>query len=113
MKISLWEIEPFNIPPVANEEAGTFMKHLSGNETFEYVGEKRPQSMCIFDMQYDYPNHCYAYGLLLSIDVDTFYSICKNVIHEEIEPIIKKYSLGSIKIEFGGDLNEVKIKQIN
>lgn len=112
MIISLWEIEPFNIPPVNNEEAGSLMKQLSGNETFEFAGRQKPLSMCIFDLQHHCPNHCHAYGLLLSIDVDTFYSICKNAIHEEVKPIIKKYSLGLIKIEFGGDLNKTKIKQI-
>ena len=109
MNIKLKDIEPFNIPPVENYIATKFMRHLSGNETFEFNGDTIPLSVMIFEINYQYPDYSYAYGLMLSIDIDTFYSLCNNLLDENMEPMLKNYGVGKIKIEFGGNLDDVKI----
>ncbi len=109
MLISLNKVEPFNIPPVDNDEAALFMKHLTGNETFEFSGDKRPLCMMIYDLKYSYPNHSYAHGWLLSISLDELIEISNLGAYPTMESIIKKYILGTIGIEFGGNFAEPNI----
>ena len=74
--ITLREIEPFNIPPVDNDEAASFMRRLTGNETFEWFGDRRPRAMMIYSLKYAYPSHSFGHGWLLPISVDGFERVC-------------------------------------
>jgi hypothetical protein len=38
MRIVLRDVEPFNVPPVDNQEAAQLMRRLTGGETFEWLG---------------------------------------------------------------------------
>lgn len=109
MIMQLREMEPFNIPPVDNHQAGLFTKHLTGNEIFEFNGDKTPKAFLIHSLKYNYPRHSFAHGWLLSVDVDTFLNMCNSGGHSTMEPILKSTIIGSIQIEYGGDLPNTKI----
>ena len=105
MEISLRDLEPFNIPPVDDYQAGLFMKHLTGRETFEFHGKGKPKSLMFYDLKYNYPRHCFAHGYLLSVSIDDFLLLCGASGSETIAPILKKVKLGSLGIEFGGSID--------
>lgn len=109
MLLKLKEIEPFNIPPVEDTQAAKFMNHLTGSEEFAFEGDTKPSSILLYDLKYNYPGHCIAHGFLLSIDVDTFLTICDSDKYTTMEPILKRYLIGRINIRFGGDLKDVLI----
>lgn len=108
MIVSLREIEPFNVPPVDNQQAGLFMRHLTGNETFSFSGEKRPKSVMFYSVVYKYPRLCSAHGWLLSVDIDTFEGLCGSG-QFTMEQIMKEVKIGSIGIDLGGDLSSPKL----
>lgn len=72
MRIILRELEPFNIPPVNNQEAALFTRKLTGNESFEFDGVSRPKAFLIHSLKYNYPRHSFAHGWLMSVNIDTF-----------------------------------------
>lgn len=109
MIITTREVEPFNIPPVDNHQAGLFTRHLTGKETFSFSGNEKPKSMMIYSLKYNYPRHCFAHAYLLSIDLDQFESICSSGLHPTMEGIMKQYVVGNIELEFGGDIAGVNI----
>lgn len=104
MIVRLREVEPFNFPPVDNQEAALFMRHLTGNETFEFDGDQKPKSMLIYDLIYKYPRLCSAHGWLLSVDIDTFENMCDSGKFNTMEPILKATIIGTIGIDLGGNL---------
>ncbi len=110
MIMQLREMEPFNIPPVDNHQAGLFTKHLKGNEIFEFNGDKTPKAFLIHSLKYNYPRHSFATGWLLSVNIDTFLDMCNSGRHQTMEPILKSTVIGSIQIEYGGDLPSTSIK---
>lgn len=109
MILTLKEIEPFNIPPVDNNQAGMFMRHLTGNEEFEYESDKKPLSMLLYEINYKHPALSTARAYLLGIDIDTFEDICNSDQYETMDPILKKYVIGIIRIEIGGDLSSPRV----
>lgn len=110
MIVSMRQIEPFNIPPVENHHAALFTKHLTGSETFSFDGDKVPKSMMIYSLKYNYPRHSFANAYLLSIDIDTFDSICSSGRYASMEPIMKQYMIGTIDIEFGGNCSGIEVR---
>ena len=104
MRMQLSEIEPINIPPVDNNEAAAFMRHLTGNEILEFAGCQQPRLMIIYSLKYAWPHHCFAHGWLLSIDYETLSSLSDSDEYATMEPIMKKFLVGTIGIEFGGTL---------
>lgn len=109
MLITLREMEPFNIPPVNNQEAALFTQHLKGNETFQFDGSQKPKCFMIWDLKYAYPRHSYAHAWLLSTDVDSFLNLCNSGGHSTMEPILKKFIIGRIDIEYGGNVAGTQI----
>ncbi len=108
--ICLKEIDPFNIPPVDNQQAAMFTKHLTGTETFEFDATQKPKSVLFYDLKYNYPRHSYAHGWLLSIDIDTLSDICNSGEVSTMEPILKTYIVGAIHIEYGGNLAGIRLE---
>jgi tetratricopeptide (TPR) repeat protein len=58
--------------------------------------------MLIWSMAYNYPNECWADALLLSIDVDPFLELQGSGMYENIQPLLKRYCIGTIRIEYDG-----------
>ena len=106
--ITLREIEPFNIPPVDNDEAASFMRRLTGNETFEWPGGQRPRAMMIYSLKYAYPRHSFGHGWLLPVSIDEFERICSTATGTMSE-MLKQHVIVTIAIEYGGDLPGVSI----
>lgn len=109
MIVKLKEIEPFDVSPKIHNDVQQFLKHLTGEEIFEFKGNLKPISILFFDIFYRYPLHSTAYGILLSIEVDIFLNICNNTNKKTIDIILNKYSLGKIKLEIGNNSVIVKI----
>jgi hypothetical protein len=110
MLITLGSLEPFNVPPVDNHQAAMFTKNLNGKETFEFDGEIRPKSFMLYEVKYNLPRHSYAHAFLLSVNIDAFLNECNATRHNTMEPIMKKYVMGRISIEYGGDLTHTQLK---
>jgi hypothetical protein len=108
-QIRLRELEPFNVPPVNDQQAALFMRNLTGNETFEFDGDQRPSAMMIYYLEYNYPEITSASAELLSTDIDTFIAACESGKHPTIEDALKEYGVGHIQIEYGGKLKETII----
>jgi len=85
------------------------MRHLTGQETVEFGGYQRPEAMMVYELRYDYPRHSLARGLLLSVSVDAFERACASDEHRTMAPILKKYLLGGVRIEFGRSITGVKV----
>jgi len=47
------------------------MRHLTGNETFEFDGDQRPLAMMIYHLEYNYPGATCVVAELLSTDIYT------------------------------------------
>ncbi len=109
MKITLREIEPFIIPPVDNHQAAMFTKHLTGSESFEFDSDQRPKAFLIHSLKYNYPRHSFAHGWLLSVDIDSFLNMCNSGKYPTMDPILKSTVIGSIGIEYGGNLTSTSI----
>lgn len=109
MIIKLSEIEPYAIPPVDNQTASLFLRHLKGSETFEFYGATKPKSMFLYDLNYKYPRLTSAHGYLLSINIDTFETYCETNPTLTLAYVFKKYRIGDIHIDLGGDLSYPKI----
>lgn len=103
MRIVLREVEPFNVPPVDNQEAAQFMRRLTGGETFECSGNQRPRCMMIYFLKYDHSARSFAQGWLFPMSIDELDRIC-NSHSGTMEDILKTHGLGSIRIEYGGNL---------
>ena len=110
MNMTLSELEPFNIPPVDNQNAALFTQRLTGSETFEFNGTQTPRSMLIYSLKYNWPRHSYANAWLLSVDIDSFLDECNSGMHSTMEPILKRYVIGSIDIEYGGNLTSTQVR---
>jgi hypothetical protein len=111
--MTLRELEPFNIPPVDNHQAAMFTKQLTGSESFEFDGNVKPKSYLINSLKYNYPRASFAYGLLLSVNIDTFIDMCNSGRHQTMEPILKTTVIGSILIEYGGNITSTRITANN
>jgi hypothetical protein len=109
MKIKLSEIEPYAIEPVDNHTASSFLRHLTGHETFEFYGLTKPKSMFLYDLNYKYPRLTSAHGYLLSIDIDTFESICESNPSSTLSDVFNNYLVGEIHIDLGGNLSSPSI----
>lgn len=108
MNISLMNVEPTNLPNIDKTSAASFLRHLSGRESFDFSGSDTPRSMLIYDVKSNMPRHSYAHAYLLSCSLDTFESECGR--HSTMEPIMKKYVIGKVSIEMGGNLSSTSIK---
>ncbi len=104
MRMQLKEVEPINVPPVDNDEAAAFMRHLTGNETLDFSGCQQPRLMIIYSLKYAWPHHSFAHGWLLSIDYETLASLSGSDEYGTMEPIMKRFLVGTIGIELGGTL---------
>lgn len=109
MIIRLGQLEPFNVPPVDNDEAALFMEHLTGDETFDFDGNQAPRALMIDHLKYAYPRLSSAHGFLLSIDIDTFQSLCNSNQFTTMKPILDATIIGTLGIDFGGDLIAPKL----
>ncbi len=109
MKIVLRDCEPFSAMHVNKQEAAIFTSHLNGAETFDFGGYQTPKSMMLTSLKFNLPKHSFAHGYLLSVDVDTFMAECNSGMHSTMEPILKAYVVGTVEIEYGGDLSGTKI----
>jgi hypothetical protein len=108
--IKMKEIEPFNLENVNNQQAGLFFHQLTGNETLDYTGNTTPKSILIYSLDYNYPAYSSARGILLSISIDRFMSICQTA--TDMKQVIDPHSLGQVRFEFGGNLNDTKLTYI-
>lgn len=109
MEIILKNVEPFNIPPVNDHDTELFLKHLTGNEIFEFEGEAIPKGFLIYDLKYNYPRHCYAHGWLINADINSFIELCNSGIFDSLGPILRTIVVGTLGIEIGGNINGYKI----
>lgn len=115
MIVKLREMEPFNIETVDNHQAALFTSRLTGNETFEFDGDQKPKSFEIYTLKYNYPRHSFAHAWLLSIDIDSYLNVCNSGLYNTMEPIYKKYVIGRIEIEYGGNLTNtvISVRKVN
>jgi hypothetical protein len=109
MLLTVGELEPFNVASVDNHQAAMFTRNLNGKVTFLFDGEIRPKSFMLYEVKYNLPRHSYAHAFLLSIDIDGFLNECNTNRHNTMEPIMKKYVIGKISIEYGGDLASTQV----
>jgi hypothetical protein len=56
--------------------------------------------MMLYELRFAFPNYSYARGFLLTVGMDTFQGEAMK--HETMEPTMRKYVIGRIKIEIGG-----------
>ncbi len=103
-------IEPFNIPPVDNIEAARFLKKMTGVEEFDFKWDEKPKSMMIYELNYAYPEYSIAYGMLLSISIDLWEHLLNSGEFSTMEQYLKRYVIGSITIEYGGNISSILIK---
>lgn len=108
MTLRLKEIEPFNVFPVEDHLAAAFMRHLTGNEMFDFIGNIKPKCYMIYELKYNYPKHCYAHARLLSISIDDLERIVSNS-GSNFYDASEKHLLGGLHIEFGGTLTSTKV----
>ena len=108
MRFQLRDIEPFNVPPVDNDQAAAFMRHLTGNELVDWTGSVMPQCMMVFRVEYAYPQRCVAHALLFSMDVDALVAVCESA-SGDMGDVINEHAIGSIRVEYGGALSGVAI----
>jgi len=111
MRLFLKEVEPFNLNGVDDNQAALFLRHLSGNESFEFSSEKRPKSIALHTVKYKHPRLCSAHGWLLSVDINTF-EMLSNQIGSDIDlfqQMLKEVTIGNIGIDLGGDLSNPRI----
>lgn len=109
MIVNMRDVEPFNLQTVDNHQAGLFTKHLTGKESFSLPGSEKPKSMMIYSLKYNYPGHSFAYGYLLSVDINQFRSVCSSHLYATVDGIIKKYAIGRIELVFGGAMEGISI----
>jgi len=110
MIIRLRDLEPINIPTIDNLEASMFTNHLTGNESFEFDGNVKPQLIMFHSLKYNYPDHSFATGWLLSIDYDALMNFSDRYQNDDdYNSALKKCIVGSIHIEYGGPLRETRI----
>jgi hypothetical protein len=107
MQLMLRDVAPFNLPPVDNAQAAAFMSRLTGTEAFAWEASRRPRSVLVHSLKYAYPRHSFATGFLLSCDIDTFQAAC--LVSETMPPILQRYVVGKLHIEYGGTLESVVI----
>ena len=106
MFVTLREIEPFNVEPVSNEDAALFMRHLTGNETFEFDGDQEPKSMMINELKFNLPRHSYASGYLLNVNIEMFEQAGKFL---TMEAVYENHIIGKIYIEYGSNIQGVNL----
>jgi hypothetical protein len=110
MQLRLSDVEPFNVPPVDNDEAARFMRHMTGREPFTFNGSTRPRSFLINSLKFAHPRHSFAHGFLLSCDVDTLRDACSaGSAGGTMQPILKQYIVGTLHIECGGNLADTVV----
>jgi len=109
MKLTLSQVEPFHLPHIDSNEAERFLGHLTGNESFDFYGSKEPKSLLFYSVVYKYPKVCSGHGYLLTIDIDTFFEIYETVTNGDHKPIIEKFRIGTLGIDYGGNLSVPKI----
>jgi hypothetical protein len=107
MIIRIKDVEPFNLPNVDNEQAGSFLRRLSGMETFEFNNTPKPKSMVLFYFNNRYPDYSNARGALLSIGIDQFQELCRSATN--MAQTMKPNIVGYINIEYGGNIDGVQI----
>lgn len=110
MNITLMNVEPTNLPNTDKAAAASFMRHLTGRESFEFSGYVTPRSMLVYDVKFNLPRHSYAHAYLLSCSIDTFESECGSGRHATMEPIMKKFVIGKVSIEMMGNPTTASIK---
>jgi len=102
--VTLGDLELFNMPSIDTDETGKFTKHLFPHYNFDYEGTVRPKSMLFYSLKYAYPRHSFGHAYLLSTDIDTFAAECSSKGLSNSSDVFKKYVVGHIEIEYGGDL---------
>jgi hypothetical protein len=105
----LRDVEPFNVPPVDNDRAALFMRHLTGKEEFDWAGSQKPRCMMVFRVEYQYPERCVAHALLFPMDIDAFLAMCASA-NGAMGDVINAHAIGSIRIEYGGSLATVAVE---
>lgn len=109
MKLQLRDIEPFNVPPVDNDQAAAFMRHLTGSEDFEWTGAQRPRCMMVFRLEYAYPQRCAALALLFPMSVDALVTICESA-SGDMGDVIQRHAIGIVRVAYGGAETGVTIE---
>jgi len=102
--VTLGSLELFNMPSIDNNEAEKFTKHLFPHYHFDYEGIIRPKSILFYSLKYAYPRHSFGHAYLLSIDIDSFVAECSSNGLSNSSDVFKKYVVGHIEVEYGGDL---------
>lgn len=110
MLVAMREIEYFSVYTVDDHQAELFTKHLTGAESFLLTTEGKPKSMMIYSLKYNYPCRSFAYAYLLSVDVDMFRAACAAGRDKTTKDIMHEYVVGRVELEFGGDIDGIKIK---
>lgn len=109
-KYKMKVLEPFNIPPVDNHKAASFLGKITGEEEFDFVWDEKPKAMMIYKLEYVYPHFSFAEGKLFSISFDTWQHILNSGEFNTVESFEKKYVIGKITIAYGGHLPNIQIK---
>lgn len=107
MGLLIDELEAFSMPPADPNQFRLFMEkllELDPEPAVEFEGDQEPKSILIISLKYAYPKHSFAHGMLLSIEVNPFLELCRSGQYATMEPLIKKYRIGSIYIEYAEDL---------
>ena len=105
MLLMLQQVQAANISSVTNnQEAAQFMRHLTGNEMFDFNSKIMPKSMLIHSLKCNYPSHSVASGWLYRVSLDQIE--ISDYSNEQLQELM----IGTITIEFGGTLkDEVRI----
>jgi hypothetical protein len=93
-------IEPFNIPPVDNNDAALFLRKITGEEEFDFRWDKKPKSMMIYELIYSPSGQSSAKGMLLSVSIDLWEHLLGSGEFSTLEGYLKKYVIGSISIVY-------------
>ena len=108
--LKLKQLQTLILPPITNAQMASFMKHLTGNETFEADIEETLRTIMMYQLDHNLPKRSSLYGYLFTMDLDTLKNICSVGVEGKIESVIKSYSVGKIQIDAGGYMREPTIK---
>ena len=108
-KFKLKGIEPFNIPPVDNQDAAYFLRKITGEEEFDFRWDKKPKAMMIYELNYSPSNLSFAKGMLLSVSIDLWEHLLESGEFNSMEDYLKKYVIGSISIEYDGQNSPIQV----
>jgi len=100
-------MEPYRIPPTSESECMSFMKHLTGAESFDFPGSERPRSWIMDSVAYRYPDECNATGWLLSCSVDDFLA---QVSATDLQTVLKRHYVGELDVRYGGNHGSTSLR---